>query len=190
MTVRRQTVTAGSNAALNVGSTRIPARSPPASNAAQQDEKYHDLPAKPQRRRLEAQTRLIDKVKLYMSEPPQSRLSTPDTATAVDVTAPTGAAPTPTPTVRPPEPTEQDEPESPELRSESPKPSEAGESHEPDPNDAINYGSDRPLDSDETHRKSRDSVLRELREWRDRFAERLQQEYDAVDAAPTLPRRD
>ena len=175
MTVRRQTVIASSNAALNAGSIRAPARSPPASNTAQQNEKYNGLSVRPLRRRLEAQPRLIDKVKLYMSEPPQSRLSTPDTATAVDVTAPTGAAPTPTPTVRPPEPTEPDEPESHELRSESPEPSEAGESNEPDPNDALDYGSDRPLDSDETHRKSRDSVLRELREWRDRFAERLEQ---------------
>jgi len=133
----------------------------------------------------------IDKVKPFLSEPPQSWLTVPDPATAVDVTTPTEAAPT-TPTARPPKPPKPSEPESPEpSESESPEPPEAGLSTSPsevaepeasDLDDTIFYDADLPFDSDVTLPKYCDSGSVEL-------SERLEAEHYAADEAPAPPRR-
>ena len=134
----------------------------------------------------------IDKVKPYLSEPPQSWLSTPDPVAAADATLSSGAAPPISPTARPPEPPKPSEPESPEpSESESSEPPEAGLSTSPsevaepgaaDLDDTIFYDADLPFDSDETLPKWRDSRSDEL-------SKRLESEHYAADEAPALPRR-
>jgi len=134
----------------------------------------------------------IDKVKPFLSEPPQSWLSTPDPVPVADATPSSGAAPTTTPTARPPEPPKPSKPESLEpSESESPEPPEAGllaspsEAAEPeasDLDDTIFYDADRPFDSDATLPKCYDSGSVEL-------SKRLESEHYAADEAPTLPRR-
>ncbi|HSN24227.1 MAG TPA: hypothetical protein VLS45_08695 [Methylomicrobium sp.] len=189
MAVRKQLVITGSSATLNAGSTRASTQSLPASDTARQSEKHDEPSVRPQRRRLEAQPQLMDKVKPYLADPPQSWLPAPSIVTTAPNSPTVGAVPFVTLPAHDVASDEPDEQNLEEIDYESQESFEADESPTQGPDDTIVYDFDMAADSDSTLSKSRELTLLEISERLDRLSEQLAREQYEVDDSPVQPRR-